>query len=174
MTDPNVEYLSDDLVDDALDRAIRGLLTTCFTKPQDVVFKTRRYFVAPYPHRWVIRDAHGALVAHVGVHAKVAKVGDRTYRVGGIAEVCVHPDYRGRGYVRSMLEAVHEWLTERDYVFAVLFGDPQVYSSSGYVPVGNLVCDGKDGKPSPVQGMIRPLAGIEWPDEEVYLPGLKF
>ncbi len=29
----------------------------CFTKPQDVVFKDRRYFCEPYPHRWVVRDA---------------------------------------------------------------------------------------------------------------------
>ena len=48
---PEIEYLSDERVDDALDLEIRGLLTTCFTKPQDVVFKDRRYFREPYPHR---------------------------------------------------------------------------------------------------------------------------
>jgi hypothetical protein len=67
---PEIEYLSDNSVDDALDQEIRGLLTTCFTKPQDVVFKDRRYFREPYPHRWVIRNGQGVLVAHIGVHEK--------------------------------------------------------------------------------------------------------
>ena len=42
-----VEYLPDSSVDDALDEEIRGLLTTCFTKPKDVVFKEQRYFFEP-------------------------------------------------------------------------------------------------------------------------------
>ena len=59
---PEIEYLSDNSVDDALDQKIRGLLTTCFTKPQDGVFKDLRYFQEPYPHRWVIRSGKVAII----------------------------------------------------------------------------------------------------------------
>ncbi len=81
-----MEYLSDDSVDDTVDRQIRVLLTTCFTKPQDIVFKTQRYFREPYPHRWVIRDVNKVLVAHVGVHEKQVLAGDKAFRIGGICE----------------------------------------------------------------------------------------
>ena len=96
---PKIEYLPDDNVTDTLDYELRSLLTTCFTKPQDVVFRDRQYFQEPYPHRWVIRDENNAIVAHIGVHEKQVETEGRTYRIGGIAEVCVHPDYRGKGYV---------------------------------------------------------------------------
>ena len=65
-----VEYLPDSSVDDALDEEIRGLLATCFTKPQDVVFQEQRYFFEPYSHRWIIRDGQGNMVGHAGAHEK--------------------------------------------------------------------------------------------------------
>lgn len=121
---PDIAYLPDDSIDDAGDQELRDLLTTCFTKPQDFVFKTRRYFQEPYKHRWTIRDEHGVLIAHVGVHEKTIEADGQSYRIGGICEVCVHPNYRGRGYVKAMLECVHDWLTEhctRKEVCGMLF-----------------------------------------------------
>ena len=150
----------------------------CFTKPEDIVFKERRYFREPYPHRWVIRDAQDDIIAHVGVHEKSVEADERTFPIGGIAEVCVHPDLRGRGFVKSMLACVHDWLIRHGFDFAVLFGDPRVYSSSGYIEVNNLVHD--DWKAtgeiytsqSPV--MVRQLFDTPWPAGMVYLSGPKF
>ena len=68
---PKIEYLPDDNVTDTLDHELRGLLTTCFTKPQDVVFRGRRYFREPYPHRGVIRDENYSIVAHIGIHETI-------------------------------------------------------------------------------------------------------
>lgn len=169
-----IEYLPDESVDHALDREIRDLLTTCFTKPQDVVFKTQRYFREPYPHRWTIRNENGALVAHIGVHEKNVEAGDRTFRIGGICEVCVHPDYRGRGYLKLMLKCIHTWLVEHGFVFSVLFGDNRVYGSSGYVRIDNLVHGGDEEGWNPVKAMIREMSNTPWPAGEVRLPGPKF
>ena len=108
---PKIEYLPNDSVTGSMDYELRGLLTTCFTKPQDVVFRDRRYFREPYLHRWVIRDDNNAIVAHIGVHEKQGEAEGRTCRIGGIAEVCVHPDYRGKGYTRMMLKCIHAWLS---------------------------------------------------------------
>ena len=38
-SDPEVDYMPDSAVDDAMDAELRKLLTTCFTKPQDTVIK---------------------------------------------------------------------------------------------------------------------------------------
>jgi len=176
--EPMVEYLPDASIDAALDAEIRTLLTTCFTKPQDVVFKDRRYFCEPYPNRWVIRDAKRAILAHAGVHEKAIEADGKRYRIGGLAEVCVHPDYRGRGFVKAMVACIDAWLIARRYDFAVLFGEPYIYQSSGYVLVNNLVYDemtpsGEKYK-APEPAMVKPLANIPWPAGEVHLPGPKF
>ena len=171
---PSVTYISDVGVEAAQDREIRDLLTTCFTKPEDVCFKTRRYFKEPYPHRWVIRNASGGLAAHVGLHEKMVESDGRTFRIGGIAEVCVHPEARGKGYVRAMLRKIDAWQARQGFSFSMLFGDPQVYGSSGYVEVGNLVYGGEDKGWTPATGMIKPLAQTPWPTGQVKLYGLKF
>lgn len=177
-THMNLEYLADDDVDGAQDQKIRTLLTTCFTKPQDVVFKERRYFREPYPHRWVIKDSQGAFIAHVGVHEKHVAAEGKTYRIAGIAEVCVHPGYRGRGYVRTMLRCIHAWLAQQGFDFAVLFGDQKVYSSSGYMHVRNLFHDAEEaGRRScrrQAPAMVKELSGTPWPGTEAYLPGPTF
>lgn len=171
-------YLADAAVDDILDGKIRALLTTCFTKPQDEVFKSRRYFREPYPHRWVVEAGRGNSIAHGGVHDKIVKAGGKTYRIAGIAEVCVHPDHRGQGLVRTMLQQIHRWLTRRGFVFAVLFGDPKVYASSGYVSVDNLFHDDirANGwiRRKKIAAMVKHLSKTPWPSGRVHLPGPAF
>ena len=173
---PKIEYLPDACIDAAVDREIRGLLTTCFTGPQDAVFQTRRYFNEPYPHRWIIRDERGALGAHVGVHDKLARAADRDFRFGGIAEVSVRPDCRGRGYVRDTLAVVHEWLARNGFVFSILFGKPEVYGSSGYLAKTNALCSPAAGEaPEHLERvLVKELAGVSWPEGDVTLQGLKF
>jgi GNAT superfamily N-acetyltransferase len=174
----DVEYLADSSVDDAMDAQIRGLLTMCFTKPEDVVFKDRRYFIEPYPHRWVIRDTQGSIIAHIGVHEKTIEAEERHFRIGGIAEVCVHPEYRGRGFAKKMLACVHDWLIRNEFDFAVLFGKTSVYNSSGYIEVHNLIHDdvttAGESCTSQSPAMVRQLTGTPWPGDQVYMPGSKF
>ena len=175
---PEITYLHDSMVDAEIDRKIRDLLTACFLKAESDVFRHRRYYKEPYPNRWVIRDDRQKFVAHIGVHEKVIQAPTGLHRFGGIAEVCVHPDARGRGYVKAMLAVIHSWLAERGFEFSVLFGDPEVYGSSGYTVVKNLVMDidptSPDSPREPVTAMVRPLSESTWPDGEVYLPGLHF
>jgi len=171
---PNIEYLPDSRIDGATDQELRGLLTTCFTKPQDVVFRERRYFREPYPNRWVIRDRRAAIVAHVGVHEKSVESDGTLYRIGGIAEVCVHPGHRGKGYVRLMLGNIHEWLARKGFIFAVLFGEPMVYNSSGYMQIANLMFGGGNEGWTRTKAMVKELAGTPWPKGDVHLAGPGF
>lgn len=174
-----VEYLPDREVDAATDRVLRELLTVCFTKPQDVVFRDRRYFVDPYPHRWIVRNSGERIVAHVGGHEKSILAGGRVYRVGGIGDVCVHPEFRGRGYVREMLSAAHAFMARQGFDFALLFGRPEVYGSSGYRPVENLFIHADPANPESelvsVRGLARCLGETQWPAAgAAVLPGFKF
>ncbi len=173
-----VEYLLDASIDAATDAEVRALLTACFTKAKDAMFRHRRYAKEPYPHHWVIRDEDGAIVAHLGVHEKHVQAGGRAYSIGGIAEVCVHPDCRGRGSVKHMLAAAHGYLAGEGFDFAVLFGNPKVYGSSGYVQKANVWHDSEKphtpGDRERVTVMVRELSGVPWPAGEVYLPGPTF
>jgi GNAT superfamily N-acetyltransferase len=173
-----VGFIEDALVSATFDAELRALLSTCFLKPGDEVFRLRRYWREPPQYRWFIRGADGGLIAHTAAHDKTVGVAGECLRIGGIAEVCVHPAHRGCGLVRRILATAHDWLRGRDYPFAMLFGDPRVYASSGYAAVENVVCDepdpaGTSGR-HPVKAMVRPLGARPWPTAEVYLPGPKF
>ena len=170
-----VEYIADSGVDEELDREIRGLLSTCFTKAQDVVFRERRYFVTPYPNRWIIRDDTGRLVAHLGGHERPASDGADSFRIAGICEVCTHPDHRGRGYVRQLVTAAHDWFRQSGFPFSVLFGALGVYNSCGYVAVDNILIEPDALSPAKLaRGLVAILGDRQWPTGTVRIPGPKF
>lgn len=78
-----------------------------------------------------------------------------------------------------MLADIHPWLARQGFVYGILFGDPDVYTSSGYQVVTNLTMDDDpphpDGDRHPVTGaMVHPLTPTLWPDDEVFLPGQTF
>ena len=175
---PETTYLPDSTIDAEIDQQIRDLLTTCFTKDEDGVFRSRRYWKEPYPNRWIIRENQDNLAAHVGVHEKEVRAGARRYRFGGIAEVCVHPDHRGKGYVKAMLAVIHPWLAQEGFTFSILFGDSDVYGSSGYTGIENLYMstdpDAPDSPHEPQTAMVRPLGDINWPEGVVSLLGPHF
>lgn len=177
MPTPSIEYLPDAAVDPLLDKNLRELLCLCFTKPCDLVFKERRYFHEPPRHRWLMRDEEMA-IAHVAVHEKYVVVDGNKYPIGGIAEVCVHPNHRGNGYVKHILAAIEIWLIARKVQYAVLFGNPEIYASSGFHQATNLFHDAEDSEGKPrfesVKAMVKPLTNRRWFTTEVYLPGKTF
>lgn len=161
------DYLRDAQVDDALDAELRTLLTRCF----DNSFETKRYAYEMPPHRLLVRDG-GALVAHVAVHEKVLKSGGEALAFLGIAEVCVAPSHRGRGLVRAMMKASEAHFT--GFPFAVLLGDPGVYSSSGYRSVGNVTFPYEGtGEPNRY-AMVKVLGSRSWPVAGVTIEGPPF
>lgn len=168
-------YIADASIDELGDLEIRKLLSLCFTKPEDGIFKERRYFRDPYPHRWVTRDDTGALVAHLGVHEREVEVDGNTIQIGGIADVCVHPDHRGKGYMRTMLSEAHAYLKEQGFLFSVLFGESELYQKVGYKGVDNLYYGSPEtGWLVAEHGMVYELNNVPWPTEKVHIRGDKF
>jgi predicted acetyltransferase len=173
---PKVTFIEDRDVDDALDVQIRALLTSCF--PSEARFQARRYFEEPPFRRWFVRDSAGQLAAQLCVHMKVvgSSVGDLS--IGGVAEVAVDPSHRGQGLVRLMLAELHDWLDGRAS-FALLFGNPAVYSSSGYVPILNVIrsttpATGELVQRSYENAMIKAIGDVRWPDGLIDLRGPTF
>lgn len=174
---PLVEYMPDEVVDEGLDRSLRDLLVECFANTP--IFRERRFCHEPPAHRWWIRGQNREVVAHVAVHEKSVHTGEGPMAIGGVAEVCVHPLYRGRGYVRTLLVEAHALLRFRDIPFAVLFGHPRIYASSGYVSITNLCRDFPEETGGIIRrpadwAMVLAVGDRHWPEEEVYLPGPAF
>jgi len=176
---PKIEFIEDQAVDAILDQQLRTLLSTCFTKPCDAVFRDRRYFSEPPRWRWFMRGDNGELIAHVAMHDKTIGTTTGDVRIAGIAEVCVHPQQRGRGLVCELLATAHTYLASHDIPFAVLYGEKKVYSSSGYQNISNPI---RVLKPEtgawlvePTEWvMVKPLAQREWPAGLVDLRGPAF
>jgi hypothetical protein len=173
MTDDfTIKIIDDGEVNPQLDAELRGLLSGCFTK--DPVFRTRRFWKEMPSRRAILRNAPGDLGGHVAVHRKVLGSMAGDLLVGGIADVCVRADCRGRGYVRAMLAKVHDDLAAGKFDFAMLFGDKAVYSSSGYVNIDNPLrfLEGDEVVVKAFDyAMIRPVRLHDWPAGEIDLRG---
>jgi predicted N-acetyltransferase YhbS len=172
--DTGSEYLPAEDIDDATEQELRRLLSTCYTRPGDEILKEQSHFGEPYPYRWIVRDGDGVIVAHMGVVEREVVAGEDVYRVGGVAAVCVHPDCRGRGHVRVMLRDAHAWMVQHGFDFAMLFGDPRVYGSSGYVNA--RITHEKQGSDERGQAtaMVCEITDTPWPSGPVHLRGFRF
>jgi predicted N-acetyltransferase YhbS len=173
-----IDYVPDSQVDAALDEQLRALLSACFTGPHNERFKTQRFYHEMPQHRWLIREP-GRVIAHVAFHDKVVGTTAGDQRIGGVAEMAVHPDFRGQGLVRRLLAEGHEWLAARGVPFGFLFGDWAVYKSSGYVPVENLIRRfvperNKWVTQSISSAMVKVIGKTPWPDGEIDLRGPTF
>lgn len=169
-----VVRIADEAVDPAFDRELRHLLAGCFTKPGDEIFESRRHFEVPPSWRWSVRSGD-RLIAHAAAHDFGIEFAAGCFRILGIAEVCVEPDFRGRGLVRRMLDAAHDFGVERGFDFAMLFGRPEIYRSCGYrAPSGTVLVEGPDGRGRfREDALMRPLA-IDVPIGDSELRGPAF
>ena len=169
---PMIHYIAGIDVDAPVDAALRKLLSTCFTKPGDEIFRERCYFLDPPKHRWYIAAPNGELIAHTAAHEKTAIWREKQLPLCGISEVCVHPDFRGRGYVREMLAVAHAFMKSRGFGFSALCGEqPEVYFSSGYRLVDNLMYrPEREEIPFP-HAMVCELTDRPWPQDRVFLIG---
>ena len=172
---PAIEYLPDSDVDAVLDEQLRSLFSTCFTGPHNERFKWQRFYSEMPQHRWLIREP-GRVIAHAAMHDKSIGSAAGNFAIGGIAEVSVHPDFRGRGLVKQLLAAAHAAAAQRVVPFAFLFGNRDVYRSSGYVPVKNpLRFFDPDRNGCYVRlddtALVALLGPTPWPEGEIDLRG---
>ena len=82
--------------------------------------------------RVVVDD--GRVVATLRVWDKRLRVGSLPLRMGGIGNVCTHPEARGKGYATLMMEDAVRYMTEAGYPISCLFSDVgnRFYHRFGY------------------------------------------
>lgn len=170
----NLQYLKDADVSVELDKKIRALLSTCFIKGQDAeIFSRQRYYNEMPEHRYMFWNK-GDLIAHIAVHDQEVLIDEIPYPICGIAEVCVHPNYRKQGMVKILLGKIHLARMEYGDAYSILFGDEEVYSSSGYLCVDNLKTLNPSKEWSVTGHTMVHALNKKWPDCEVKLVGIPF
>lgn len=176
MDELTVLHQLDSGISETLDSELRTLLYMCF--PHELCFKTRRFVSEPPPHRFIVFGDEGALAGHIAVHDKLIRAGDTELRVGGIAEVAVHPDHRGKGLVKAMLAVAHRWMVSEGIEFSLLFGKQEHYQSSGYSPLMQPIryryADGTIKEEENAYAMVACLADRALPKGVVDLQGPLF
>ena len=132
----SIVHFYDFQITPAQDESLRALFRVCF-KRELAYLDHQRYFRELPPHRWIIFDADENVVAHIAVYEKLLGTDAGLLPVIGIAEVCVAPAHRGRGYVRALLAQIHDWAREQGFSWSLLFGAHGIYGSSGYEKIDN-------------------------------------
>lgn len=158
------------------DGELRRLLRACF--PYETALITRRYVRQAPAYRWLVRNPSGELIAHLAAHDKIITVAGQKIRIAGIAEVCVASTHRGRGLVHRMLATAHAFLGAQCIPFAMLFGHPHVYTSSGYTVIANTIhCTTpilQHVNPFKGRPMVHRLGAEPWPQGPIDLRGPTF
>jgi predicted acetyltransferase len=85
---------------------------------------------------YAVRDEQGQLAAVVGVFPIDWRVGDVTLKVAGVGGVAVHPDYRGKGYMKLLMNHAVAEMRSAGYDLSYLGGRRQRYAYFGYEVAG--------------------------------------
>ncbi len=130
-----IEFYSESDITDIDNKRLMELLQLCF--PMLECLKKSRFWLERSDFRWFIRNSD-KIIANAVVHDKIFLSDEKKISIAGVAEVCVHPNYRGKGLGRELLSEIHSWAKDRGYSFAFLFGKTEIYQSSGYIQCNNL------------------------------------
>jgi predicted acetyltransferase len=160
----------DSAVGVALDAELCRLLQKCF--PHERKFKDRRHYNEPPRMRWIIR-VDGRLVAHIAAHEKVLSCGSRRVPFCGISEVCIVPDFRGRGFLPKLLAALEDYYSGLSYDFSLLLGPAEIYKRYGYQSVGNVYFPDQSDDCAEF-AMYKALRPVSWPEDTVSIGGAYF
>lgn len=115
--------------------ALMRLLELGFGHSKGFFERTLGHVCRPDPEAlawsYVIEEG-GQLVAHVGVYPIEVIADGVPLRIGGIGQVCTHPQARGKGYMSTLLRHSIDEMRARGYHLSWLGGDRQRYNTLGW------------------------------------------
>jgi|GEM_PF-510476 len=82
-------------------------------------------------NKWVLK-INGQFAAHVGLFPFTASIEGRKLAVAGIGAVATHPDHRGQGLMKRLMDSVSREICAKDYPLSILWGDRGLYEQYGY------------------------------------------
>jgi len=107
---------------------IRNLLQICFASyPTD-----RSYFNQLPAFRFLVYDKR-KLVAHMAVIHRVIKFGDEVTTIFGVADLCVHPEYRDQDIASELLQELETLGKDHDIELILLIAkENKFYKKNGF------------------------------------------
>ena len=118
------------------------------------------------------------MVAHLAVLEKWIGTERGDLKIGGVAEVCVATAYRRHRQAARLIRAAHDWMRGNGFEFAMLFGQPGIYQSSGYALIENEIAAtnslARHWNPFCGKPMIHRLSDKPWPEGRIDLRGPTF
>ena len=127
---------------------------------------------------YVLVEVDGELVSTLGMVERLATVGGRLVRLGGIGNVATLPAWRGRGLARAALARAVEFVRDvRGVEFCLLFCEPHrisFYRQLGWQPIDGPLTFQQPSGPVvyPGAALVLPCTGRVWPGGPVDLCGL--
>src|SRR5437016_2427040 len=64
--------------------------------------------------KWILKSG-GRIASHVGLFPFTAVVEGRKLKVAGIGAVATHPDFRGRGLMKRLMDHVEKEIARQDF-----------------------------------------------------------
>lgn len=110
------------------EKAINDLLKEAFdTYPVD-----QTYF-KQIPNAHVLLEVDGQLISHASINYRLMSIGDQTYKVIGISDVCVANQSQGQGYGRKLLSKIEKMASSAGAKFLVLISnETKFYQKQGF------------------------------------------
>ncbi len=173
--------IKEDEISEKLDAAIRKTLAICFPHRKDTYSKTY-YSYDNKPVFSVVIENGGDCCAYVGVIDRTIKLGGKEYRVAGVQNICVLPEYRGRRLSDTVLKAEMQEAHTRRFDFGLLFTQKKikrVYTRNGWIEIKNRKFIHTEngvnvGMPPESVKMYYPLTVKDFPTGDVNLLGNKW
>jgi GNAT superfamily N-acetyltransferase len=119
--------------------AIKKTLVICFPHHKDEFSKTH-YLSDLKPLFSVIIEYGSDCCAYVGVLDRTIKISSRNYRVAGVQNICVLPNYRGQQLSDAVLKAAMQEALAQRFDFGLLFTQEKIkkiYTRSGWLEIKN-------------------------------------
>lgn len=89
-----------------------------------------------YKNIFIIRE-NKRIASMIIIFPQQVFLNGRKTTIGGIGSVSTHPDFRKKGYMKTLMDFCIEEMKRRNYSFSILGGDRQRYNFWGYESCGS-------------------------------------
>ena len=181
----DIVIVEESQVSQELNAKLKKLLCKCFPKDK-AVFSETRYW-NNVPPKWPVAiEEDDSPIACCAVIERQINIADKPYIITGIGNVCVDPDYRGKGLAKKILVQAMIEAENRGYDFGILFCKEKikdVYEKMGWLLISNtdIVRLNENGQPQSWNlwrgqdvMMYFPLKTEKLPQGVIHLNGLNW
>ena len=133
MSNYAARFIAEYEIDTALEQQILELRRACFEDSA-----RDRIYYKQLPHHRLLAHHSDQLIANIAIDHRVITIDCKPYKIFGLIDVCVAPQYRNQGIASALLEEITERGEQYGIDFLVLFAsDSRIYEKNGFHLVDN-------------------------------------